>query len=146
MTRDEFEAAVAFLTMGFLGRPYLWGGDDPIRGFDCSGLAQEILASLGEDPPGDQTAQALFDHYNATRRRQRPELGGLAFFGVGPARISHVGFCISDELMLEAGGGGRSTTTLEAAAQQNAYVRIRPIASRKDLVAVFLPKYRIIKE
>jgi len=26
---------------------YLWGGDDPLAGFDCSGFVIEILKSVG---------------------------------------------------------------------------------------------------
>ncbi|MFC1535727.1 NlpC/P60 family protein, partial [Candidatus Neomarinimicrobiota bacterium] len=31
----------------FVGLPYLWGGDDAVAGYDCSGLVIEILKSVG---------------------------------------------------------------------------------------------------
>ena len=31
----------------FIGRPYSWGGDDPMSGFDCSGLIHETLQAVG---------------------------------------------------------------------------------------------------
>lgn len=144
MNRANFDAIVAVLCAGYLGTPYRWGGDDPMAGFDCSGLVQEILASLGEDPPGDQTAQSLHDHFLARPRRSIALCGSLAFFGSSVGAISHVGFCISPEVMLEAGGGGSATTSLEQAVKQNAYVRLRPISSRRDLVALILPEYRLL--
>lgn len=130
----------------FVGLPYRWGGDDAIHGYDCSGLVQEILASAGEDPPGDQTAQALFDYYSQGGRGEwnRTELGSLCFYGKNAGNISHIGFCLDQYRMIEAGGGGRNTKTKEDAALQNAYVRVRLIASRKDLQAVIKPRYNKI--
>ena len=43
------------------GGPYLWGGDDPMEGFDCSGLCVEILKSVGILPRnGDWNAHGLY--------------------------------------------------------------------------------------
>jgi hypothetical protein len=43
--------------------------------------------------------------------------------------------------MLEAGGGNSKTTSLAVAAEQNAYVRIRPIRFRKDVFGFRNPPY-----
>src|SRR6476646_7875709 len=32
-----------------LGVPYVWGGTDPAKGLDCSGLVQRVYADLGVD-------------------------------------------------------------------------------------------------
>lgn len=123
--------------LAFLGKPYIWGGDDPMRGFDCSGLVQELLASVGKDPAGDQTAHGLYLHFSANGTLiQKPEEAALAFFGT-EQRITHVALCLNDYQMIEAGGGGSSTKTVNDAIAQNAFVRIRPISNRKDLVAFF---------
>lgn len=124
-----------------VGSLYIWGGEGP-EGFDCSGLVQEILRSVGEDPPGDQTAQNYYDHFRSHSRRSKPELGALAFYGKSPNRVSHVAFCISDLCCIEAGGGDSSTTSRDRAVEQNAFVRVRPIAGRKDLLAILRPKYK----
>lgn len=125
----------------FIGKPYLWGGDDPIAGFDCSGLVQEILCCVGMDPKGDQTAQALFEHFYLNGISSLKDFGSLAFYGKDSKRITHVGFCLNSELMLEAGGGDSNTKTIEDSILQNAYIRVRPISNRNDLVAVVMPKY-----
>ena len=130
--------------MSFVGLPYRWGGDDPMSGFDCSGLVQEILASVGEDPPGDQTADALFRYFLNRGTLDRRRAGSLAFFGRLGNGITHVGFMIDSWRMIEAAGGGSTTRTLKDATRQNAYIRIRPLNRRVDLVKVILPDYRNI--
>jgi cell wall-associated NlpC family hydrolase len=124
----------------FVGLPYRWGGDDPMDGFDCSGLVQEVLQAAGIDPPGDQTAHGLYTYFKTMGLRSGRELGALAFYG-SREKITHVGFCLDSRSMLEAGGGGSKTTSLEGAAKQNAYIRIRPIEGRKDLVTCIVPDY-----
>lgn len=48
----------------WLTSPYLWGGDDPLAGFDCSGLAGEYLKSIGLIPRGQRmTAQGLLSYF-----------------------------------------------------------------------------------
>lgn len=126
--------------LSFLGLPYRWGGDDPVLGFDCSGLVQELLASVGMDPPGDQTAEALREYFSVHGKASAPAMGALLFFGK-PGAATHIAMAIDGWRMIEAGGGGSKTNTEADAARQNAYVRIRPIANRRDLIAVLMPSY-----
>lgn len=125
----------------FVGTPYRWGGDDPMQGFDCSGFVQELLACQGKDPPGDQTAQALHDWFCDKLRgwRDHRDLGSLAFFGADEKHVTHVGMLLDAETMIEAAGGGRSVDSLEQASKQNAYIRVRKVARRADLVAIIFP-------
>lgn len=127
--------------LSLVGVPYRWGGNSPLTGdgFDCSGLVQEILSAVGEDPPGDQTAQALHNAFLTRSRRNPPELSSLAFYGKDERSITHVGFCLNSLCMVEAGGGDSTTIDLAHAAKANAFVRIRPIRRRADLVAVLRP-------
>lgn len=130
--------------LSFVGKPYIWGGDDPIRGVDCSGLVQEILASVGMDPPGDQTAQALFNHFEKSASWNKHGLGALVFYGQSVTKITHVAFMVDQYRIIEAGGGGSTTTTVQAAIDQNAFVRIRLLSRRPDVVAVLKPNYATI--
>lgn len=127
----------------FIGLPYIWGGSHPSQGYDCSGLVQEILASVGFDPIGDQTAQTLYNSLlnSCILLGKVPQAGAILFFGSSLNEITHVAFAIDDRHMIEAGGGGSTSKTVKDAIGQGAFVRVRPIASRKDLVACLLPKY-----
>ena len=125
----------------FVGIQYRWGGDDPLAGYDCSGFAQELLAAFGADPPGDQTAHALQEWCKKNKFIPKKGPGCLAFYGK-PDRVTHVGVMLSEEIMIEAGGGGSRTTSTAAAIQQNAYIRLRPLNRRRDLVALYNPFYK----
>lgn len=130
----------------FVGLPYIWGGNNPLIGFDCSGLAIEILVATGNWPHGkDTTAQGLYDHFAKFGRKvpkERAHLTSppdLVFFGKSPKEVTHIGICLERGLMVEAGGGGRECKTAADAAARNAFVRVRPISYRSDLVAILRP-------
>lgn len=42
----------------YLGLPYVWGGTDPSKGLDCSGLVQVVYKNLGYDLPRISADQA----------------------------------------------------------------------------------------
>ena len=75
-----------------IGTPYVWGGESPGVGFDCSGLVQAAFRVAGVALP--RIAQ---DQYDAT-----PKLapgtplapGDLVFFGSGPRGVDHVGLFV----------------------------------------------------
>lgn len=111
--------------MSHLGRPYRWGGDNPMDGFDCSGLVIEILKSVGILPRnGDWTARGLKRLFPRTDRRA---FGVLVFWG-SPAH--HVEFLLDAHHSLGASGGTSSTVDLDAAIAADAYIKVRPFATR----------------
>ena len=129
--------------LSFWGKPYIWGGDGTERyfgGYDCSGLVQAILDKAGMDPKGDQTAQALYNHFSGRPHYKGPSHGALAFFGT-EHKVTHVGFCLDDKIMIHATGGGSHVTSTEKAKRVNASVQITPIKYRPDCVGILLPDY-----
>jgi len=111
----------------FLGKPYLWGGDDP-SGFDCSGFVIEVLKSVGTLPrKGDWTAAMLARTWTVI---SDPRPGDLVFWATGTGRIIHIEMCIGKGLAIGASGGSRNTRTYQDAIKQNAYIKIRPILMR----------------
>lgn len=134
--------------LSFLGVNYKWGGSNPISGMDCSGFVQELLRSCGMDPPGDQTAQGLFDHFSTYGRGSFDSyhLGALIFFGKSVSQITHVGMLLDRYQFIEAGGGNSTVIDKTTADNKNAFVRISLIKQRTDQVSIIRPYYRTIGE
>lgn len=122
----------------FIGLPYIWGGDDPIRGFDCSGLVIEVLQAVGILPHGaDFTADSLYERFQ-TRAIDRGYQGCLVFWYSG-AEVIHVEMMIDDFHTVGASGGGSTTTTIEAAISRNAFVKMRPLSYRGESYLIVDP-------
>ncbi len=137
---DDARQAFTAFCLGHVGKPYIWGADGP-DAFDCSGLAQVLLGRLGLDPVGDQSAQDLYRHFQDLARGRAvavADCGCLVFYG-RPGKVGHVGVCLDDRTMIEAGGGGPEVTTVQAARALGAEVRVRPITRRSDILAVLRP-------
>lgn len=127
-----------------LGTPYIYGGNNQLQGFDCSGLAQEYLRIIGLDPAGDQSAQALFDHFckgghGCRIERHQLAFGDLLFFGSGNTGVSHIAIALSTTIMFEAGGGNETTKTAKDAEKIGAMVRFAQIGHRKNFLLAWRP-------
>ena len=81
----------------FLGVPYQWGGTDPSRGLDCSGLVQLAYGRLGIALPRTSQEQQQVGTPVPSLAQARP--GDLIFYG-SPAE--HVGIYVGNGRMINA--------------------------------------------
>ena len=79
-----------------LGTPYVWAGDTPSGGFDCSGLVMWVYGKLGVALPHFAASQAQLGKPVEIRRLQP---GDLVFF---EHPIGHVAMYVADGLLIEA--------------------------------------------
>ena len=87
-----------------IGTPYVWGGETPGVGFDCSGLVQAAYRVAGVALP--RVAQDQYDATPKVTAGQPLAPGDLVFFGDGPASIDHVGLYVGvvsgEDVMVDA--------------------------------------------
>jgi cell wall-associated NlpC family hydrolase len=83
-----------------VGTPYVWGGETPGVGFDCSGLVQAAYKVAGITLP--RVAQDQYDATTKLAPGDPIEPGDLIFFGGGPDDVTHVGIYIGNGQMVDA--------------------------------------------
>lgn len=130
------------------GVPYVYGAGTPqhgllswpdgpktrdgARGWDCSGFAQAALVRLNLLRPeaGDRSAAALHEDCELIPI-DVARLGNLAFYG--PAgKVEHVMVYLGGDVVLGAAGG----TSATRGDDPRAFVQLRPLRYRSDLVSV----------
>ncbi len=91
---------------GFIGTPYLWGGQSAEKGFDCSGLVMTVYRLNGIEIPRNSGAQ--YDACGADKGHE-PEEGDLVFFSpASGGGIGHVGIYSGDGKFIHAPSVGKS--------------------------------------
>ncbi len=105
--------SVVETALKYLGIPYLWGGEKPETGFDCSGLVRYVFLQHGIDLPHYSGYQFKMGKPVETDELQP---GDLVFFG-NP--VHHVGIYVGNGYFIHAPKTGD-------------FVKITPLSSRID--------------
>ena len=92
ISADNAGAVAVSWALSQIGTPYVWGGETPGVGFDCSGLVQAAYAVAGVALP--RVAQDQYDATTKLTAAAALEPGDLVFFGGGPDSIDHVGLYV----------------------------------------------------
>jgi cell wall-associated NlpC family hydrolase len=129
--------ALRNLVLKLVGCPYIWGGQNPWTGFDCSGFVVWVFQVFGILPAGDWTAQSLHEHFFVSGEvlGAVTGVGDLIFYGSDRQHITHVMMGIGGNLVIGASGGGHLTTTLLEARRIGAQVKVKPGNYRSDMVS-----------
>ena len=90
----------------YLGLPYVWGGTDPQKGVDCSGLVQSAYKSFGYDLPRVSADQARSGRPVASLAEAQP--GDILAWDNSSRNngADHVAIYIGDGKMIEAARPG----------------------------------------
>lgn len=105
----------------YLGVPYLWGGTDPQKGLDCSGLTQLVYKNLGVEIPRVSYQQATAGRPVASLAEAQP--GDILAFN---SPVNHVGIYIGNNQMIEAPRTGLDVRVIDVYETPTAIRRILP--------------------
>lgn len=102
MTANEL---VAYAT-NLIGTPYVWGGNTPAQGLDCSGLLYYIQKKAGSEV-GDMTAYGYSKlGMEIANGCQKP--GDFLFFG---RPVTHCAIYVGNGYMIESRGGRKNNAS-----------------------------------
>lgn len=125
------------LALECLNVPYIWGGNNPLTGLDCSGFFQWILKKMGKlDENRDFTAQNIHDELvKSCAISVRPKADCALFFGNNLTEITHCALAVNEEWMIEAAHGSSHMVLPQQAVDKFARVEFNRINRRRDLVS-----------
>lgn len=101
----------------YLGTRYVWGGNSPTTGWDCSGCAKWLLKNLfGVSLSGRATYQIVYEGTSVSLTdRNQWKVGDLIFFGDSVANNSHVAMYIGNGEIFHAADENTGTIVTKLA-------------------------------
>jgi peptidoglycan DL-endopeptidase CwlO len=119
---------VVALAEKYLGVPYVWGGTDPAKGLDCSGLVQLVFRQVGIDLPRVSRDQATTGVKVDGLANARP--GDLLAFD---SPVDHIGIYIGGGRMIHAPRTGKDVEISPVYETPTAIRRVLPDAASASL-------------
>lgn len=96
--------AVLMRAISLVGTPYVYGGNTPAGGFDCSGLVNYIYRDM-LDLKLPRTSSALASYQGPRIQPRQLTAADLVFFGRG-GKVSHVGIYVGEGRFVHAPSSG----------------------------------------
>ncbi|KRA31153.1 MULTISPECIES: transglycosylase SLT domain-containing protein [unclassified Nocardioides] len=110
----------------YVGLPYVWGGTNPEKGMDCSGLVQVVYRNLGYDLPRVSNQQAQAGRPVASMAEAQP--GDLIAWDNSSRNngVDHIAIYIGDGKMIEAPRTGLDIRVVDVPSTPDVIRRILP--------------------
>lgn len=137
---EQFSPAaddVLLRAIGLVGTPYVYGGNTPQSGFDCSGL----IGYVYRDAAGivlPRSTRELLALQVPSVRREALQTGDLVFFATaGGGKVSHAGIYVGDGRFVHApsSGGTVRLENLSTAYWQKSYLNAKRVLGAPQLAA-----------
>ena len=115
----------------YIGLPYVWGGTDPQKGVDCSGLVQCVYKSLGYDLPRVSADQARAGRPVASMAEAQP--GDLIAWDNSSRNngVDHIAIYVGNGKMIEAPRTGLDVRLVDVPSTPDVIRRILPDTGRR---------------
>jgi cell wall-associated NlpC family hydrolase len=115
--------------LALLGTPYRWGGTDPDKGFDCSGLVGYVFRNaLGIELP--RVSRDMARNGELITDRAKLTAGDLVFFG-RKGRVNHVGIYVGEGRFVHAPSRGKDVmvSSLETGYWSGKFMQARRVGN-----------------
>jgi cell wall-associated NlpC family hydrolase len=114
----------------YLGVPYVWGGNTPAQGFDCSGFTKYVFATEGISLPRVSREQARIGQgVPLDFAAFRP--GDMLFFAEPEEPVSHVAIYVGDGRIIHASSASGEVSYLDLAGDRAEWYLQNLVAVRR---------------
>jgi cell wall-associated NlpC family hydrolase len=132
--REASAAAIAHNALSaadrYVGIRYVWGGNTPSEGFDCSGFVRYIFARQGIQLPRVSRDQAGAGQWLPPRLDALAP-GDLMFYAGRDGIIDHVAIYAGDGQIIHASATGRGVRYDDLSSSRGHYYATRMVAARR---------------
>lgn len=114
----------------YVGVPYVWGGNTPESGFDCSGFTRYVYAKQGIQLPRTSREQARVG-LAVTLDFAAFAPGDLLLFAEPGEAVSHVAIYVGDGRIIHASSAAGAVTYLDLGGDRSAWYVQNMVAVRR---------------
>lgn len=129
-SRSTRAAAVLPTAERYLGVPYVWGGESPRSGFDCSGFTQYVFREHGVSLPRTSREQ-VYAGVGVTPSVEALRAGDLIMFAGNGSRIDHVAIYAGEGRIIHSTSSGGGVRYDDLYSQRGEYFRTHMVAARR---------------
>ncbi len=131
-TASASAARILATADSYLGKKYVYGGETPGGGFDCSGFVQYVFGRHGIELPRTSRQQAGAGR-PLSRKIASLKPGDLMLFSSKGGRVDHVAIYAGNNRILHSSAGARGVVYDDLSTPRGKWYLARHVASRRVL-------------
>ena len=131
-TSSASAARILVTANRYVGKKYVYGGETPGGGFDCSGFVQYVFGRHGIDLPRTSRQQAGTG-LTLSRKMASLKPGDLMLFSSKGGRVDHVAIYAGDNRILHSSAGAGGVVYDDLSTPRGKWYLARHVASRRVL-------------